>query len=275
MSKIFHLQKSFKALPNGFTYSLKNRWVWKYILLAMLVNLISLILVVALLTGGFYTIFYSILNWQNWDIDPVFHVFVIFLFVFISLAIGIFLFSFISSVANSPVYSNLIEKVIERELGGMLPEMRERNFFEDMLYTVSFEIKKLVLAFFIFILSSLLNLIPGIGSIVFVVFNVAQVSIYSGLDMFEPIWVKQDSKFRHKIWELLKNPVKYWPFTFTSGSLNAIPVVNIFTIPISTIGAILLYVDLNNQNNSTLSNQVQGILENQAFGFISQRNFAN
>jgi|GEM_PF-2720336 len=228
---------SLKCLWNGLLYIKDNDWTWKYIAAAILVNIVvtlfSVIIAFLVLRGVF--------SWLQ-GVVGLSGVFLnIFFFLVSIIAALIFtgvIFKSISNIINSIFYSPMVAKLLAKK--GYVPE-REVGVVEDLQRSIIFEIKKFIVMGVIGLLSSILHIIPIIGSVIFVLLNTIQVVLIGGVDSFEPTLALQKLKFREKLKLVLLTPDISWPFLLVTGFINSVPVLNIVTIPISMVGATLLF----------------------------------
>lgn len=116
-------------------------------------------------------------------------------------------------------------------------EIVHRTFSEDLVASLKYELKKLVIVLGIAILSFFLNLIPVVGNALYAILNTFQIIVITGLDSFEPSLVKLNLRFRDKVKEIVKRPKELWVFLFVIGILGNIPILNILLIPINIIAA--------------------------------------
>lgn len=229
---------SILAWPRGLQYAFRENWVLKYIFTAVIVNLI---LFVGLITGigqlnQFLWAWLSglVVSWEAWAVT-LFQVGI----RLVSILIALLLFSSLSSIVNAPVFGSLAEKLTARFLQPS-SENVPINYWQSMLWALGFECKKLALGVLFLVFTFGLNFIPGIGSVFFLIINFLQLIVLTGLDMFEPAHTLQGLSFRRRLQNLTSNPALYWPFLVIAGLLGSIPVLNIFTNPISIVAAILL-----------------------------------
>lgn len=241
MSAIPEILVSIKAIPTALIYVKNNPWVWKFVLIAIALNLVVFLLSVA----GAWWVAQTLLNWLislfnlqsqglwSWLINVV--------ALLIGVVLSVIGFSILSSIANAPVYGALVDKLVRKEIAVNEDEY-DIPIIKSLSLTLKFELKKLVLMIGFFLISLGLNLIPIIGQIAFVFLNLLQLVIFTGLDLLEPILLPKNLGFRQKIQLLSKKPPTYWPFWVIAGVGISIPILNILIMPIANIASILLYL---------------------------------
>jgi len=229
---------SLLAYPKGVAYILKNKWVIKYIALAVFLNILTFIALIAFsfwISSSFSDFILSVFTDNQNGLLSGLQFLLSLIFWGVLVFIFIQLFAAISSIVNAPVYSILTSKVIEKEFPEI--DFPKSSIFTEIWLALLFEIKKLSISFGFLIFSLILNLIPLIGPIVFLILNLFQLFLISGLDVFEPYHSLSKFTFRRRIGEIISRPLLYSPFLLICGFIAAVPIVNIFLIPISIVAA--------------------------------------
>ncbi|MEI6728388.1 MAG: EI24 domain-containing protein [bacterium] len=229
------IQNSLSAWPAGFKYILKNRWIQKYIGLAVVFNFIVFLILIAF--SGWLSIFATnfIKNSLGTNLDGFFFLLANFLLWLVLIFFVLQSFSSISSIVNAPIYNLLTAKIIEKEL----PNIRfpNTNFVLDIFHALAFELKKLALSAVITLILIFINLVPILGSIAYLLIITLQIIFLTGLDAFEPFHSLKKYTFRKRLKVIFKEKYKFWPFLLISGILGNIPFLNIFLTPVSIVGA--------------------------------------
>ena len=231
-----------KSFAQSRKYVSENPWIWKYILLAICTNIVVFFgtaLVVWLIFFGGFNLIIDSLGLQLPGIVTFFLSVVLWV---ASLVVTISIFSIVSSIANAPVYGHMTERIIQEKSEYLIIEQSIGNW-ESMRLTASLEIKKLVLNIVILLVSSTINIVPVIGSVLFILINVLQLIVITGVDIFEPILMYKKLPFRKKLSLFNQNIFLYWPFLIITGVVIAIPVVNIIALPFFQIAAIFVYIN--------------------------------
>jgi uncharacterized protein involved in cysteine biosynthesis len=163
----------------------------------------------------------------------------------VSIFIYLNLFITISSIVNAPIIGDLADRLVTKRSG---LKMMDMSPFKLVLYSIRFELSKLSLQLVILLFTSLLNLIPGIGSIIFIAINLVSLILFSGLDISEPILMRLNEDFFGKIKFVVSHP-GLWPALLVSGILNTIPVVNLIMLPLNLCAGIMLVISTIEQEN--------------------------
>ena len=155
------IQNSLSAWPAGFKYILKNRWIQKYIGLAIVFNFVVFLILIAL--SGWLSIYATsfIKNSLGANLDGFFFVLANFLLWLILIFFVLQSFSSISSVVNAPIYNLLTAKIIEKEFPNI--EFPNTNFVLDIFHALVFELKKLFLSAVITFILIFINYFKGIS----------------------------------------------------------------------------------------------------------------
>jgi uncharacterized protein involved in cysteine biosynthesis len=228
---------SLRSLFSGFHYVGKNSWTWKFIIGAIIVNIIVFGLVFYFIFLEFNSGVESLVELARLDLSTVVGSIVKVLLGILSFVISTFLFINISNIINAPIYGQLAEDYIVKN---STIRIRQFTVFEEITRSIGFEFKKVILMILLFIISLLLNLIPVVGSVLFVIFGFFQLIVFAGLDLFDPYLAKLNLSFRGKLKYIIKNPPKYYPFLFLAGFILTLPVINIFVFPFFVISGLRL-----------------------------------
>jgi uncharacterized protein involved in cysteine biosynthesis len=209
---------------------------------SIIINIFTLILIIGLVFFTGNSLYSFLENLFSIDfftaVDIVFDI----LFIIVGIYLTTILFSTISSIFNSPAYDQITELVLDRiGVDDYNTNYGRWDFFIQMFISLKFEIKKIFLTIILFLLSVVVNILPGIGQLFSALFTYLSIILLNGMDILDPALDRQIDKFRNKVKFIIKNP-GIWPFIFISSNLNAIPVLNIITIPISIIISAQLFV---------------------------------
>jgi len=228
---------SFKYLFEGSKYIKENSWTRKYIAAALIVDLIVFIL---LIIGWVLSVSWvsdkilGIFNISSTGVLRVFFQIVLFLFGIILLSR---LIVSISTIINSPIYGEMTEKFLRlHNISGV----KELTFIEEIIHSIGFEMKKVVILLVLLGVGIFLNFIPVIGQILFFIVSCFQIIIFSGLDFFDPYLARKSLSMSQKIRYITRKPYMHYPFLLTSGFLTSIPLVNVFLLPVFTVSGLLL-----------------------------------
>ncbi|OVE81959.1 hypothetical protein BVY03_01535 [bacterium K02(2017)] len=162
----------------GFNYFLKNKNLWKFAFIPLLINISLLFLLVSLYVGYFDVVFTSISKpIIGWDIkDPSNFLWTILdsalwlvrgvikiIFFILCLMIIFVLVYFISSIINSPFYEVLAEKVLIKH--GLLSEepFKFNLFLKSVLHSLKIEFSKIFLFVFVSLGLFVMSWVPIVG----------------------------------------------------------------------------------------------------------------
>jgi uncharacterized protein involved in cysteine biosynthesis len=143
-------------------------------------------------------------------------------------------------VVASPFYEILVQKIFAIE--GINAAPLYKSALQEIGISIKIEIKKLILALGLVIISFFVNFIPILGQILFLILQVFGFIIFNGITLYEPI-LKQDSlRLRDQMRVIIKRPLQLWPNIAISGFLIAIPILNLIILPFAITGSILHYI---------------------------------
>jgi uncharacterized protein involved in cysteine biosynthesis len=212
-----------------------------YILISVVFNIIIFVLLIYIFVLLLDTVtdnFQHFLNIEN--TNSYFDISVQLIQIIIGIVVSAFLFPTLSTVANSFVYDFLSERVLKDN--NIYPKS-DKNFIQVSLNAVTFELKKMLIAIILLLLTFLLNLIPVIGSVLSILITYINIILLNGLDSLNAPLSTQDYIFREKMKFITINP-STWGYLFITANLNGIPVLNIVTIPISIVASSLVYKEI-------------------------------
>jgi len=238
--------QSLGAIFTGVKFFLQTPLVWSYVFVAVLLNILSVILTVLIVVFGLTLTVNFIVTALQVSVAPAVAMIVYVLIILLGILVAALLFNILSSIVTAPIYGKLAEVMTIREFGEHLGP--SQSVWQELILSISFQAKKSVLIFGFLLLSLPLNLIPSIGQVAFLLINLTQLVLITGLDLYEPILNRQKLNFRGKLAYILARPTELWPFLLISGLVCSIPIINILTIPICTVAAILYSRRLNSSS---------------------------
>ena len=210
----------------GFKYVFQNKWTWKYIFIAILVNIILFTLLLILFFN--LSTNFSEFTLNFFKLDKSWLILLDTIAIILGFFLSVITFIFTANIANAPVYGQLAEKFLK--LNSPIT-FEERSFFQEIFYSLSFELKKLLILIILLLLTFLVNFIPFIGQIIYFILTILQLILFAGFDFFDAYLSRTNLRFRGKTKYILKNPKKHFPFLAITGFLVTIPFLNIFLWP--------------------------------------------
>lgn len=242
--------------------ALKLLWrtprLWGYLITPILVNIVLAIA----LYGGFWYFSSSwvntlILNWSNWANNtiatlPTWLGFLAFfalgigflirvILILILLVIVGFIFAQFGVLLGSPWYGQLSEQ-LEKLRTGQIKTV-EVGFVKDIWRAISFEIKKLFLAIAVGLPLLLLNLIPGIGTVIATIGGLALTATLTSLDFLDAPSERRRFQFKTKLGIVFRSLPASGSFAFVCLFLISIPLLNLITVPICVAAGTLFWCD--------------------------------
>ncbi|MGQ9550582.1 MAG: EI24 domain-containing protein [Roseiflexus sp.] len=218
--------------------------LWKYIIVPVFLNvLVGAMLYVGLLFAGFRSIDAWIAGLPEWA-TVIAWLLRGLLVVVLLIAIGYLLVRF-GVVIGSPFYSRLSERLEEERSGVAFdsPPPTVGNVIRDIARAVLFEIKKLILALIIGAPILLLNLIPGVGTVLATAGGIALGATISCLDFFDPPLERRRLRFREKLEFIRQGLPATAGFGLICLGLVSIPLINLFAVPLCITAGTLFYCD--------------------------------
>ena len=244
----------FKALVTF----IKNPELIKYIAIPILVNLV---VAIALYSGLLYfgwqivdgvqgdvTIWFdrliaSLPQWLgflNYGVSGLIVFLRLFLIVILLVATGFLLTQF-GVLLGAPWYGQLSEKLEKHRTGKV--ELIELNIVSDLTRAVLYELKKLVLIALVGIPLLLINLLPGVGTVVSSIGSLILTTTIVCLDFLDSCLERRRLKFRQKLKVVFKSLPASGSFGLVCLGLISIPLVNLVTIPLCVASGTLFICD--------------------------------
>jgi CysZ protein len=253
------------GLITGATYPLRalrtfhrNPQLWQYVIVPMLLNfVIAIFLYTGLLLFGWQIVEQvqvdlsgwleqAIVNLPEWlNIIEYILVGIIFIIKFLLvlillIATGFVLMQF-GVLIGAPWYGQLSEKLEIIRTGKL--EIIEVNIFRDLGRALLFELKKIVLIALVGIPLLILNLFPGIGTLLSTIGSVALTCLIVCLDFFDATLERRRLRFRQKLKVVGRTLPASASFGLVCLGLISIPLLNLFTIPLCVASGTLFICD--------------------------------
>jgi CysZ protein len=233
---------------DSFTYPFKaikflimNKTLWKYIAIPVFLNIV--------VVGGLGT--WSFFLLKGWLFGLFAGWWMILAYILITI-VGIALFAFtavtfmfLANIINAPFNDLLSEKTEEILSNRKIDEKFSLKVLaKDLKRTVIEEIKKL----FVFgggqLLLLLLNLIPVIGSIAYVILSFIFTVFLLSYEYVDYPMSRKRIEFKNKLALIKKNWQKVFGFGLAVFVLLFIPLVNLVFIPLCVVGGTRLYSEV-------------------------------
>lgn len=242
MSRISNTLDSTLYFKKTFTYLKTNKWSWKYLIIPFFINfIISIILWVFLfnLIQGF------VLGFSILSMIPAFFTGIISLIVvIISLLVTIYLFFLLANIISSPFNGLLTDKMLSK--AGIQSESKVdfiSLIIREVIRAIKFELMKLLLIIFLFLLGIIITAIPVLGVFIATIINFTGNTYLSLVDYFDPglsyLGFNVSEKFRY-VRRIIKQS---WSFFLFSGFFMYIPLINIIYIPLAVVTANLVIIE--------------------------------
>ena len=160
------------------------------------------------------------------------------------LAVLTITFSLLANVIASP-FNDLLSQFVERTVVGSLEEtaFSWKQFGVDSVRAIREELLKLVIFGIPQLLLLALNLIPGIGSILYIVVLVPVTSFTMAYDYLDLPLSRRYTGLLSKIQFVQKRAISLLPFGATCAAVLAIPLLNILIMPVCVIAGTLVYLE--------------------------------
>lgn len=242
MNEITKVSSSITLIPQSILYLIRNTWLWKYILIPLIINIV-------LLLSIWISLFVFVRNLLEartpieelrYNLDLVGYFFI---FILVAIVAGFITYMLATTVA-APFNGMMVIKILEKED----VEKREhknsiRLFIKQIFRSLGFEFMKIIMLFFIFIGAYLVGLIPLAGALVATFITFAGNAFLQTLDFYDPILEEYDYSVTQKFGYLEKELLSNLGLLTLTGFIVIIPFVNIFFIPIGVLTATRSYIN--------------------------------
>ena len=228
-------KESFLAPYQAIKFIFNHKGIWHYIVIPIVINVI-----VFLTLGGFayWFLFDQLTEWfafsEAWYISA--------LLTILQALAGIVVFFVV--IALITLTANIFAAPFNELLSHKTEEILKNKKIKEKGHIIK-SIGQEIIIFILFIIAQvflfLLNFIPGIGTIIYLIINIILISY---LYCFQYLDYTMD---RHKIpffkrWKIIfKRPLPSFWFGAASGIGMVIPIVNMFYIPVCVVAGTMLY----------------------------------
>ncbi|MEM9272963.1 MAG: EI24 domain-containing protein [Cyanobacteria bacterium P01_F01_bin.143] len=142
---------------------------------------------------------------------------------------------------GAPWYGELSEKLEKIRTGNV--EIIEVSLAKDLSRAILYELKKIVLMIIVGIPLSIMNLFPGIGTLIVAAGWFSLTTAIIGLDFMDSALERRRLKFRRKLKLMINNLPASASFALVCFFLISIPLINLFTIPLCVASGTLFVCD--------------------------------
>jgi CysZ protein len=162
--------------------------------------------------------------------------------VLLLLAVEIYLFAVVGRIIAAPFLEILTRRVERLTLGGE-PEFEDMGPWRGMLRAARQELKKLVL--YLTLISSLLilNLIPVVGALAYMVLTGLTTCFFMALEFLDYPLERRGFSLGRKlayVWELKLTGLGFGAMVLC---LGVVPILNLAMLPLAAAGGALLFLD--------------------------------
>ncbi len=232
--------------------------LWSYVAIPILVNfVVGVALYAGLLFFGLESVEGLIVNLSHW-LDaliaklPAWLSFLEYLIIAVGfllrllLVVGLllvigFLFVQFGVLLGAPWYGQLSEQLEELRTGQL--HKVEVGIVQDIARALLYELKKLVLVAGVGLPLLLLNLVPGIGTVIATVGGVTLAATIICLDFLDASLERRRLPFREKLGIVFRSLPASASFSLVCLGLVSIPLLNLLTIPLCVASGTLFVCD--------------------------------
>jgi CysZ protein len=152
-----------------------------------------------------------------------------------------FIFLQFGFILGAPFYGKLSEAVEKIKTGNV--ELIEINLLREVGRALLYELKKLVLTIGIGLPLLLMNLLPGLGTVIATIGTITLGSTLVCLDFFDSTIERRRLRFRQKLGIVRRSLPASAGFALICFALVSIPLINLLAIPICVMAGTLFCCD--------------------------------
>lgn len=149
-----------------------------------------------------------------------------------------------AGILSSPFNEVISEKVEQIELGDASEPWTAAVFLRDSLVSALHSLASVALYAACMAPLLLLNLLPGIGSLLFTAASWTLTAFFLAREMLDGVTSRRRMSLRQKIALVRAHPALMGGFGLAQNLLLWIPLANFVCMPVGVIGATLMYVEL-------------------------------
>ena len=164
------------------------------------------------------------------------------LIIILLIATGFMLTQF-GVLLGAPWYGKLLEQLEKHRTGKV--EIIELNVVSDLGRAVLYELKKLVLIALVGICLLIINLFPGVGTVVFSIGSFILTTTIVCLDFLDSCLERRRLTFRRKLGIVFKSLPASGSFGLVCLGLISVPLLNLITIALCVASGTLFICDRN------------------------------
>lgn len=231
----------FKYPYKGFLFIFTQPEISKIVSIQFLLNIITFIIV---FSSSFYILvrwLNSIISYGNIWYEHIIYYFGIILGIAAIIIISVIFSGFLSGLIGGGLNSNLSEKTEE-----ILKQQKNNiqvSFIEGLFRDIGFELKSLTLIIAVFLLLSLVNIIPIIGTIIFFVLTFIYSIFAISFKYLDYVMELRKFSFKKKLLTVWNSGPLFMGFGFSALLLFQIPIINLLMHSIGIISGTLLYLE--------------------------------
>ncbi|MBP9758278.1 EI24 domain-containing protein [Candidatus Dojkabacteria bacterium] len=236
---------SFKVVFVAIVYLLARPRLYVFIIIPYLINTIIFILLFGLVFAFFnqqINSLTSLLEFSGFWVEVINKTLKV-LGTILATVFTSFLLISIALIIQSPFNSIITESILkENNIEKKNDKAGIKFVIADILRALEFEIVKLLIIAFVFIITFALNFIPVIGSFLYLAINTLNIFFLNLLDLLDPSYNYVGFKVFKELKLTFKNISNYLGFGILAYTVWGIPVINFLLMPILYSSATIAFL---------------------------------
>lgn len=155
-----------------------------------------------------------------------------------------FTFTVVGNLIASPFNELLSEKTEALQTGQLVDApFKLKKFMTDAWFAIAVELKKLAIFISCMLVLLLINLLPGVGSMIYAVLAPLLTLFFLVVEYMAFVLMRKQMSFSEQRRYIFQHPIMMLGFACSLFCLLAIPFVQFFCIPLAVVGATLIWCD--------------------------------
>ncbi|MFH1060858.1 MAG: EI24 domain-containing protein [Pseudomonadota bacterium] len=173
----------------------------------------------------------------------VLYYFLAVLAVLLLLVVQVYLFAVVGSVVAAPFLETLTQRVEELAGPGRAADWETRGIFSEILRVAGQALRKLILYALVMGLLLLLNLLPGLGAVLYAGLAFVATCYFLALEFLDYPLDRRGLNLGGKLGYVRRLGLRGLAFGAAVFVLGLVPIVNLALLPLAAVGGTLLYLD--------------------------------
>ena len=244
-SRLTDIVYSFKVISLSFVYILTRPRLYIFILLPFVLNLIGFFVFFGLVFNFIFDYFNNLTDLLEFDtqVEQIIDTVLDILGFLISLIVSGYFLNTIALIVQSPFNTYIVEMMLAQN---GYKKQSSNNFFSGLLVELvratKFELIKLLLIVMAFVITFVLNFIPLVGGILYLLINSIIIFLLNLLDLLDPTYNVKGMGVLSELKFTIGNLRNYFGLGLLAYIVWGIPFINFFLMPYLYLGGAMAFL---------------------------------